>query len=58
MKIPDKFSLTVEQEDGLWYVTSPDVRGLLVAEKRLFDALRSVPSSLQALAEAAAVDGR
>jgi hypothetical protein len=50
--LPNKFSLTVEREAGLWYITSPDIRGLLVAEARLFNAMRSVPGAIQALAEA------
>jgi len=31
-----KFTLEIEKSDkGLWYVTSPQIKGLLVAEKRL-----------------------
>lgn len=34
MHIPEKFTLTVERgKEGLWYVTSPEIPGLLVAEQ-------------------------
>lgn len=56
MKLPDKFSLTVERGGaGLWYVTSPDFRGLLVAEPQPFEALNRVPNALEALEQAKAI---
>jgi hypothetical protein len=33
-------------EQGLWYVTSLDVKGLLVTGQCVFEALSSVPSAL------------
>jgi hypothetical protein len=39
-------------EAGLWYVTSPDIKGLLVAEKTRDEAIRKVPDGLGDLARA------
>lgn len=44
------FPVEVEEKDGLFFVTSPLVRGLLVAERSEALALKSVPGALDALA--------
>src|SRR3990167_5734369 len=49
MVIPNKFTLKVERgEAGLCYVTSPEIKGLLVAERNMFDTLLAVPKALAA----------
>jgi hypothetical protein len=56
MSLPDKFSLTVEHgKAGLWYITSHDLRGLLVAEETLMDALEAMPAVWEAMEEARAM---
>lgn len=41
-----------EGESGLWFATSPDVKGLLVAEKSFDEAILAVPQALKDLREA------
>jgi predicted RNase H-like HicB family nuclease len=44
----------VEQgEAGLWYGTSPDVKGLLVAEQTFAACLRMIPEAIENLERAA-----
>lgn len=40
-------------ETGLWTITSPDVRGLYVAEKTMEDALDQLPGAMALLRMAA-----
>lgn len=51
----ENFTLQLEHAAGLWCVTSPEIKGLLVAERVMSDALRAVPKALAdlMLAEAA-----
>lgn len=53
-KIPELFTLSVEHRDSdLWVVTSPEVRGLLVAKSTMDEALGSVGHVLRCLEAAA-----
>lgn len=55
-KIPELFTLSVEHRaSDLWVITSPEVRGLLVAKSSMDEALGSVGHVLRSL-EAAAND--
>lgn len=55
MKRREKFRLVVEKgRHGLWYVTSPDIKGLLVVGKTRGMALRWTGGNLQDLEWAAA----
>lgn len=50
--MPDKVSLTLERgEEGLWYVTSdtPEIKGLLVAERTWPTAIRQTAKSIRDL---------
>ena len=52
-KTTAKLRLEVEQsEGGWWYVTSPDIKGLLTAQPTMERALAAVPSALADLAKA------
>jgi predicted RNase H-like HicB family nuclease len=52
--VKDKFRLVVEKgRHGLWYVTSPDIKGLLVVGKTRGNALRWTGGALQDLERAA-----
>ncbi len=49
--------VTVKKEQGkagLFYATSPDLKGLLVAEKTLEALEKAIPKAIKALAKAAA----
>ena len=49
----DKIRLVLEKgKEGLWYVTSPDVKGLLVAARRRGDALEWTGGALRDLERA------
>lgn len=37
--IPKKITLEVRQEEGTWFVTSPEIPGMLLAHKELMKAL-------------------
>ncbi len=53
-----KFTLIVEKgETDLWFVTSPEIRGLLVSEPKLGDALAAVPQAIVDLTIAKYVEG-
>ncbi len=55
MKIPDTFTLKVERSSvGLWYVTSPEIPGLLAAEPIMSNAIRDVPDQIARLLLASA----
>lgn len=55
--MPRTFTLVVEYGDaGLWYVTSPELKGLLVAESTPWKAIRAVPDALHDLALARSVE--
>jgi len=46
-------NLDIEQGSaGLWYVTSPDVKGLLIADKTPEGALSQVPQAVREIQEA------
>lgn len=44
-----KLRLHIEGEAGLFYITSPDVSGLLVAKPTLKEAMADVPRAIQEL---------
>ena len=45
-----------EGEAGLWFATSPDMKGLLVAEKTRNDAERVVPDAIRDLYKVCDID--
>lgn len=46
----EKFTLNIEKgKTGLWFVTSPDIRGLLVSERTLTEALHETPVAMAQL---------
>lgn len=48
---PVKFTLEIEKgEHGLWYVTSPEIGGLLVAEERLGEIGMELTETIRELA--------
>jgi hypothetical protein len=54
-----KYRFDVELGDtGMWYATSPDVKGLLVAEHTLDDCLSGIAPVMQRLALAAYLKAR
>lgn len=56
-RAPEKITLHIERSgSGLYFVTSPDPRGLLVAERSFEEAIAAVPQALAALSEAAERD--
>lgn len=61
MNLPTTFSLSVEMKmpcgNPLWVVTSPEIRGLLVAESHMSDAIRRVPDAVMDLLLASALEG-
>lgn len=47
MQIPENFALKIERGSaGLWYITSPEIKGLFVAERTMSDALGAVSKTL------------
>ena len=47
--------IDVKQEASLWFATSPDLRGLLVAEHTLEELDKHVPKAIEELHEAMGV---
>jgi len=46
----ENLTLNIERgQSGLWFVTSPEVRGLLVSERTIDEALAAVGSALRDL---------
>jgi predicted RNase H-like HicB family nuclease len=51
---PDTFTLKIEKGNaGLWYASSPEIKGLFLAKRTISELLAEVPKCLAALAEAA-----
>ena len=51
-KIPDSFTLNVNRyEDGGWYITSPEIPGMLLSNKELHKALAPLETVAQKLME-------
>ena len=56
MHLHETFTLKCERaEQGLWYVTSPEFKGLLVAEVTASMAIRATPSAIISLMKAKGV---
>lgn len=48
-----KFTLDVDKgNEGIWYITSKDIRGLLVADDNLEEGLARVPATIDSLERA------
>ena len=53
----DKFSIQIEQGDnGLWYATSLDIKGLFIAEDKPTALFREIPKAMAQLEEAQRIE--
>ena len=47
--MPEEFTLKIELDTGLWIVTSPEIRGLMVADADMHEALSAVVPAMKDL---------